>query len=200
MTSFRVIDPDNCPSVPWGNGGGSSRELLGEYDTGGPAGQRQLLWRVSTTEILASCPFSDYAGHSRCITLLSEDGFDLDFGTAAPRLHAERYEPRPFSGGWPAYCHLQGRPAFVLNVMTLEERARCDTRRLPLEDVATWSCPTDPAVIYCASGSFTVTAQAAPATRLVAGQALLVTDGMGIDLKLDAEGRAANALAIAVHK
>ena len=150
MTDFRILDPADGIPVPWPNGGGTSQEIVGHSE-----GDR-LLWRMSTTHILASCPFSDYAGNARCITLLSEDGFDLDFGDTAPRLTARRFEPLPFDGGWPTTCHLHGRLAFVLNVMTLQGAARCETKLIALgPDEVTWRLPTAEGMIFCAAARCT---------------------------------------------
>lgn len=201
IPTVRLIDPRDSVSVPWGNGLGSSREILGHYGPVGPDGKRPLLWRMSTTEIVQSCPFSDYAGYARCITLLSEDGFDLEFSDEGARTTAHRFTPTPFSGGWKAYCILHGRPAFVLNVMTLDGAARCSTGLLPVgHDTVTWPLTTAQAMIYCAQGVLRIDGLGRqPSPQLIAGQTLSIGDGVGLTLQLHAEGTTAKAIVVAAH-
>ena len=98
-------------SAPWRNGHGVSHEVArGE----GPQGAS---WLVSLTTIEADCPFSDYRGHDRVLTPLS-DGIALAVGNAPPAA-LTRFRPFAFSGDDPVACTLAAGPAAVLNAMVV---------------------------------------------------------------------------------
>ena len=71
---MQFLDLAATPSVPWKNGGGSTRELAC-WPPG--AGMDSFAWRVSVATIARPGPFSAFPGVDRQIMLLEGDGVRL---------------------------------------------------------------------------------------------------------------------------
>jgi len=187
VTTF--VGPRDGRQIPWGNGGGASRELILRSRADDPG---RLLWRMSTTQILASCPFSAYAGCKRTITLLSGGAFTLDFFGHAPAHTVERFEPFDFSGGWKTYCHLPGDVATVLNVMTDESVAYSRTVLTPGSSVSRQPLATDAVLLYGLEGTTRLAASFdLPIEALEAGDMLAIEQARGE--RLDLTGQTGDA-------
>ena len=93
---MQFLDLAATPSVPWKNGGGSTRELAC-WPPG--AGMDNFAWRVSVATIARPGPFSAFPGVDRQIMLLEGDGVQLQ-AAAGQWKHAltQRWEPFAFSG------------------------------------------------------------------------------------------------------
>ena len=66
--------------IPWGNGLGTSREIILELAPPQQALEQEsppLLWRLARTRHQADCPFSLYPAQDRIIVLLEGNGFEL---------------------------------------------------------------------------------------------------------------------------
>lgn len=173
---------DSGRIIPWGNGGGASRELfLRDH----PGKEGRLLYRMSTTDIVGSSPFSAYADYKRTITLLSGGPFTLEFDGRRPPHTLAPFVPFDFSGGWTTYCTLQGPRAHVLNVMTDDDVAyswrvlQAETGRSNI------TVETTAALLYCAQGSVLLESNAElPTRQLGDAEMLAIEDGKGLTLSL----------------
>ena len=112
---MQFLDLAATPSVPWKNGGGSTRELAC-WPPG--AGMDNFAWRVSVATIARPGPFSAFPGVDRQIMLLEGDGVQLQ-AAAGQWQHAltQRWEPFAFSGEEPVDCCMLGGVSTDFNLM-----------------------------------------------------------------------------------
>jgi environmental stress-induced protein Ves len=75
------------------------------------------MWRLSSTSIARSCPFSIYPARNRTIVLLSGAGFELDHGPHSRSRVASPYGRADFSGEWETHCTLADGAVEVLNAV-----------------------------------------------------------------------------------
>ncbi|GAA1938129.1 HutD family protein [Streptomyces durmitorensis] len=116
-------------SMPWKNGGGTTREVAsGAVQTpvasAGPADGFD--WRVSVADVDAGGPFSSFPGIDRVITLVEGEGMVLTVdGTPRP---VEPLSPFAFSGDAVTDCRLEAGAVRDMNVMTRRGRATAQVR------------------------------------------------------------------------
>lgn len=112
---MQLLDLAATPSVPWKNGGGSTRELA---CCPPGAGMDSFAWRVSVATIARPGPFSAFPGVDRQIMLLEGDGVQLQ-AAAGQWQHAltQRWEPFAFSGEEPVDCRMFGGVSTDFNLM-----------------------------------------------------------------------------------
>jgi hypothetical protein len=105
---------DSVASIPWKNGGGTTRQLAVEP---ADATANDFLWRISIAQIDAAGDFSAFPGIDRTILLWRGDGVTLR-SPAWPdhRLNDPR-APFFFRGEEEVACELLGRPTQDLNLM-----------------------------------------------------------------------------------
>ena len=116
------FDLASTPSVPWKNGGGSTRELAC-WPQG--AGMDGFEWRVSVATIAAPGPFSAFPGVDRQIMLLDGDGVHLrsDDGELDHKL-SQPWQPLAFQGDMAVDCSMLGGTSTDLNLMVRRGRWR----------------------------------------------------------------------------
>ena len=116
------FDLASTPSVPWKNGGGSTRELAC-WPQG--AGMDNFEWRVSVATIAAPGPFSAFPGVDRQIMLLDGDGVHLrsDDGELDHKL-SQPWQPLAFQGDMAVACSMLGGTSTDLNLMVRRGRWR----------------------------------------------------------------------------
>lgn len=175
--------------IPWGNRGGASRQLILRTQ---PAKQDRLLWRMSTTSIPGSCPFSTYAGCKRTITLLSGGAFTLDFFGHVPAHTVTRFEPFDFNGGWKTHCHLPGEAASVLNVMTDDSVIYSHTVLMPGVSASPHRLGSEAVLLYVLEGSMRLSSTLdLPVDGLKAREMLAFENAAGasLDMTSDADAK-----------
>jgi uncharacterized protein len=101
---------DDCPYVPWRNGGGRTRELLAW-----PSAQDWHV-RVSVAEIEADGPFSAFAGIERAFAVLDGAGVVLNLPDGDVRV-GPRDGAVHFAGAAAPMCRLLDGPTRDLNLM-----------------------------------------------------------------------------------
>lgn len=148
-----IIRLQDCPSQPWKNGLGSTREIAVQPSSDGSG---DFLWRVSIAEVDSAAPFSSFPGIDRQIVLLDGNGFmmALDHG----RTHAltTPFAPFAFAGESKVAVSLVDGPTRDFNLMVRRTQAR--------GDVQVWQQPgallPDPStvLVYCAQGVIETTA------------------------------------------
>jgi uncharacterized protein len=125
-----VVRSADVAPQPWGNGGGTTRELLRAGDDS---------WRVSLADVDAAGPFSPFAGRHRLLTVVDWPVLVLVVDGAETLVEPRR--PFAFDGGAEVSATVPEGPVQVLNVIadpaveafvTVLELGRSST--LPLAD------------------------------------------------------------------
>jgi environmental stress-induced protein Ves len=115
---WKLITADSLPSMPWKNGGGTTREVLkfpvsATIDT--------FDWRISLAAVATSGPFSIFPEIDR--TMIVTDGQGIELRDKNESIAVRRSdEPFSFSGEIPYRASLIGGPIADLNVMTRRTR------------------------------------------------------------------------------
>jgi uncharacterized protein len=121
---MNVVQLNDCPLVPWRNGGGRTRELL--------AWPRADDWlvRVSVAHIDVDGPFSALAGIDRCFAVLDGAGVTLSLPHGRVRLGAQD-DAIAFAGEAAPMCHLIDGPTRDLNLMVRRGAGIASMQRSP---------------------------------------------------------------------
>jgi environmental stress-induced protein Ves len=90
--SHPIIRLHDCPSQPWKNGLGATREIAVQTSADG---SDDFLWRVSVAEVDSAAPFSSFPGVDRHIALLDGAGFVMAMDDG--RVHALTTPHAPFA-------------------------------------------------------------------------------------------------------
>lgn len=123
--SYRYYPQSAFVSMPWNNGGGSTREIFRF-----PEGDADWQWRLSIADIAADGPFSSFPGCERSLTLLAGAGMSLQFADRRCDLHSP-YAACRFAGEETPECVLFNGPTVDFNAIwrrdavsiTVERRA-----------------------------------------------------------------------------
>jgi environmental stress-induced protein Ves len=123
--SHRYFPQSAFVSMPWNNGGGSTREIFRF-----PEGDADWQWRLSIADIAADGPFSGFPGCERSLTLLAGAGMSLQFADRSCDLHSP-YAACRFAGEETPECVLFNGPTVDFNAIwrrdavsiTVERRA-----------------------------------------------------------------------------
>jgi uncharacterized protein len=111
--------------IPWKNGLGISQTIAGEPSG---AGFDQLIWQVSSTGIVADCPFSELPQLDRQFMVMTGKGVELRSVDEHGAVHTGRVLPlepaHAFHGDWKTTCRLLDGPVRVFNVMTRRGKAK----------------------------------------------------------------------------
>ncbi|MGY3039775.1 environmental stress-induced protein Ves [Rhodanobacter sp. TND4EL1] len=142
-----IIRLADCPSQPWKNGLGRTREIA-VHPAG--AGIDDFRWRVSIAEVDSGAPFSLFPGIDRQIVLLDGEGFTMMLG--ASRVHAltTPFVPFAFAGEDAVTVTLNGGPTRDFNLMVRRAQASSELQvcrvggRHPLDEGVV--------LVYCARG------------------------------------------------
>ncbi|MEO6926230.1 MAG: HutD family protein [Rhodanobacter sp.] len=142
-----IIRLADCPSQPWKNGLGRTRELAVERST---ADSDDFLWRVSIAEVDSAAPFSRFPGIDRHIVLLDGAGFTMTLDDSRTHALTTRFAPFAFPGEARVEVVLVDGATRDFNLMVQRGRLR--------GDVQAWSGPAmhmlDAAtrLVFCARG------------------------------------------------
>lgn len=129
MNCVRLQD---CPFVPWRNGGGRTRELLTW-----PVGATDWQLRVSVAEIEADGPFSALPGVERCFAVLEGAGVRLALPQGEVRLTPQD-GALCFPGEAAPMCRLIDGPTQDLNLMLRRGTGTASMRRTPAPARQRW--------------------------------------------------------------
>jgi environmental stress-induced protein Ves len=122
---WKLVTADSLPSMPWKNGGGTTREVLkfpasATIDT--------FDWRISLAAVATSGPFSLFPGIDR--TMIVTDGQGIELDDKGQRITLRRSdEPFSFAGEGRYRASLIDGPMADLNVMTRRTRYSHSVRR-----------------------------------------------------------------------
>ena len=129
MNRVRLQD---CPFVPWRNGGGRTRELLTW-----PVGAAAWQLRVSVAEIEADGPFSALPGIERCFAVLEGAGVRLSLPWGEVRLTPQD-DALSFPGEAAPMCRLIDGPTQDLNLMLRRGCGSAALQRSPVPGNPRW--------------------------------------------------------------
>lgn len=143
-----IIRLADCPSQPWKNGLGRTREIAVQPSA---AASDDFLWRVSVAEVDSAAPFSSFPGIDRQIVLLDGAGFTMTLDDGRVHALTTPFAPFAFPGEARVDVALAGGPTRDFNLMLRRARARgaIDVWRdagLHVTDTATM-------LVYCARGT-----------------------------------------------
>lgn len=125
-----VLTRDQQKSMPWRNGGGTTRELMVEpagatFDTG-------FAWRLSVADIEKDGPFSELPGLDRSMVVIGGAGMVLEFPMGR-REEVVPYTVFRFPGEVPCTGHLTDGPIIDVNAMTARLKARHAVRVIEVD-------------------------------------------------------------------
>lgn len=143
-----IIRLQDCPSQPWQNGLGRTRELA-VHPAG--AGHDDFLWRVSIAEVDTAAPFSVFPGIDRKIALLDGDGFSMTLDDERTHALIRPLVPFAFSGEAKVAVTLAGGPTRDFNLMVRRDRARGDM--LVWHGAATHQHDPTVVLVFCVRGA-----------------------------------------------
>jgi len=162
-----IIRLHDCPSRPWKNGLGRTREIAVHPPA---TGMDDFLWRVSIAEVDSAAPFSSFPGIDRTIALLDGAGFTMMLDDGRTHALTKPCAPFAFAGEAQVTVTLAGGPTRDFNLMVRRAQAsgELQVRRTPGE------YRPDPAtvLVYCARGMID-----SDAGRLQAGDAWRPEEG-----------------------
>lgn len=107
---------EDCPTQPWRNGGGLTRELLLWPTATTNAATQDWAVRVSVADITRDGPFSSFPGVERWFAVLEGSGVTLGLPGGERRLKRGD-TPVQFAGTDAPACHLIEGPTRDLNLM-----------------------------------------------------------------------------------
>lgn len=125
-----ILTRDQQRTMPWRNGGGTTREVLVEpagatFDTG-------FNWRLSIAVILKDGPFSELPGLDRSMVVIGGAGMTLEFPMGR-REEVVPFKVFRFPGEVPCTGHLSSGPVVDINAMTARGKARHAVRVIDVD-------------------------------------------------------------------
>jgi environmental stress-induced protein Ves len=142
-----IIRLADCPSQPWKNGLGRTREIAVQPSV---ASSDDFLWRVSIAEVDSAAPFSIFPGIDRHIVLLDGAGFTMTLDEARVHALTTPFAPFAFPGEARVDVALADGATRDFNLMVRRRHGR--------GQVAVWHGPTTrrsgraTQLVFCARG------------------------------------------------
>lgn len=156
-----IIRLADCPSQPWKNGLGRTREIAVH-----PEGSNsdEFDWRISIAEVDSAAPFSRFPGIDRHIVLLDGVGFTMALDGSHTHALTTPLVPFAFAGEAKVEVTLSGGATRDFNLMTRRSFGRGEVQVLAGPGTHT----SDPAamLVFCVGGGIDT-----PDGRLGAGDA-----------------------------
>ena len=126
---MHVLKRNELVDVPWKNGGGITRSIAkGLVDN-------RAAWTISRADVAQDGPFSDFAGMTRMLTVVSGGAMELRAPTHT--IEAQMWQPVQFDGALKIQSSLTNGPLTDLNLMF--DPTLCDgsvtTRREPCAEL-----------------------------------------------------------------
>lgn len=149
--AYRFFPQSAFVSMPWKNGGGSTREILRF-----PEGSDDWHWRLSIADIAADGPFSAFPGYERALTLLEGAGMRLQFADRRCDLRPP-YAACRFAGEETPDCVLLDGPTVDFNAIWRRGAVDITVERRAMHG-SLW-CVPEPGVswfVYLLSGTLAV--------------------------------------------
>jgi environmental stress-induced protein Ves len=142
-----IIRLADCPSQPWKNGLGRTREIAVQPSA---AGSDDFLWRVSIAEVDSAAPFSSFPGIDRQIALLDGAGFTMTLDNGTAHALTTPFAPFAFAGEVKVDVSLADGPTRDFNLMVRRAQAHGAIR--VWRETESLRFTHDMALLYCAAG------------------------------------------------
>lgn len=142
-----IVRLADCPSRPWKNGLGRTRELAVQTSSGEADA---FDWRVSIAEVDSAAPFSCFPGIDRHIVLLDGAGFTLQLDGRRTHALTTPFEPFAFAGEAAVTVALAGGPTRDFNLMLRRASVRGGIE--PWRDAGPHVTDAATVLVYCAGG------------------------------------------------
>ncbi|EJC85242.1 hypothetical protein Rleg4DRAFT_7774 [Rhizobium leguminosarum bv. trifolii WSM2297] len=180
---MRILRAGDYKRMPWKNGGGETVEIAVSPEDAGLAG---FDWRVSMATVATDGPFSIFPGIDRTLAILDGNGMTLDIDGSAPVLLTTASDPLAFPADIPVAARLRDGAITDLNVMTRREGFGHTLIRINVNGGKTVPLTSSTCLLLCHRGALWFR-QSNETGTLAAGDALLMTDAAGSELKIDGE-------------
>ncbi|MBP2448830.1 HutD/Ves family protein [Rhizobium leguminosarum] len=178
---MKILRAGDHKRMPWKNGGGETVEIAVSPEDAGLAG---FDWRVSTATVAADGPFSIFPGIDRTLAILDGNGMVLDIEGRTPALLTTASDPLAFPADIPVAARLKDGAITDLNVMTRRDDLVHTLVRIEIDGGKAVPLTSSTCLLLCHRGGLSFR-QGDETGRLAAGDALLMTDAAGTDLKID---------------
>ncbi|WP_426690348.1 HutD/Ves family protein [Rhodanobacter ginsengiterrae] len=175
-----IIRLTDCPSQPWKNGLGRTREIAVQPSS---AEGSDFDWRISIAEVDSAAPFSVFPGIDRQIVLLDGDGFRMTLDNQRTHALTQPLVPFAFPGEARVAVSLAGGPTRDFNLMLRRARVRGEVQAWTGPEAR--QLPAGTVLVFCAAGSMVT-----PDGRLHAGDSWRPDTEDGAIIALDEDARA----------
>jgi hypothetical protein len=142
-----IIRLADCPSQPWKNGLGRTREIAVQPSD---ASAGDFLWRVSIAEVDSAAPFSVFPGIDRHIVLLDGAGFTMTLDDERTHTLTTPFVPFAFPGEAKVAVALADGPTRDFNLMIRRSHMRGGIA--VWRDAGTQETDAATVLVYCAHG------------------------------------------------
>ncbi len=143
-----IIRLADCPSQPWKNGLGRTREIAVQPST---AGSEEFVWRVSIADVDSAAPFSRFPGIDRQIVLLDGAGFTMQLEGGQMHALTTPLAPFAFAGELGVEITLAGGATRDFNLML--RRSMASGRVMPWLTAGEHRLDPSTVLVYCARGT-----------------------------------------------
>ncbi|EIL90614.1 HutD/Ves family protein [Rhodanobacter spathiphylli] len=143
-----IIRLADCPSQPWKNGLGRTREIAVHPAL---AHGDDFDWRVSIAEVDSAAPFSLFPGIDRQIVLLDGAGFTMTLDDGRVHALTTPFAPFAFAGETEVAVSLAGGPTRDFNLMLRRARVRGEVQAWTTTGTRMIDAGT--ALVFCARGA-----------------------------------------------
>jgi environmental stress-induced protein Ves len=199
MATLALIRGADLVAAPWKNGGGVTREVAVFPER---AGMDDFVWRVSIADVAQAGPFSRFAGIDRTLVLLSGAGMVLDEMGAlnAVKSHplTQALDIARFDGEARIEARLVDGATRDFNLMVRRDAAQGEVEvwRGQSQQSLQRTLSADVVLLFCASGSVTVTPGDTEPQALETGDTLRIDMSSALPCALEGAG---TVLAISIR-
>ncbi|MDT3337498.1 HutD family protein [Shewanella sp. SP1S1-7] len=134
----QLLRYQDCPSTPWKNGGGSTKQLLISPSN---ADLSNFDYRISIASISSNGPFSSFIGIDRQLCLLEGEGLKLHIqgdNLNSGTILIPNDAPFNFKGETQIESQLLGDKVLDFNVMTKRGKYRSNIEKISINDTFTY--------------------------------------------------------------
>ncbi|MFS8145898.1 HutD-family protein [Rhizobium sp. R635] len=178
---MKILRASDHKRMPWKNGGGETVEIAVSPEDAGLAG---FDWRVSMATVATDGPFSIFPGIDRTLVILDGNGMVLDIEGSAPALLTTASDPLAFPADIPVAARLQDGAITDLNVMTRRDGVAHRLTRIDVDGGRSVPLASSACLLLCHSGAVSFRWNDETGA-LAAGDALLIENAAGTELKID---------------
>ncbi|WP_175150032.1 HutD/Ves family protein [Paraburkholderia ultramafica] len=195
MATLTLIRGADLVAAPWKNGGGVTREVAA---CPAHAGLDAFVWRVSIADVAQAGPFSRFAGVDRTLALLSGAGMVLDEVDALNVVKSHTLTQALDIARFDGEAHIDARlvdgATRDFNLMVRRDAAQGEVEvwrgqsQQSTQQSTQRTLSADVVLLFCASGSVTVTLGDTEPQPLDAGDTLRIDTPNALPCALEGAG------------